>query len=195
MKIGFAITSSFCTLNQILDSLMELKIAGYDVYPVISENIKKFDTRFGNSQKFIEKVERICEKKVISDIVEAEQFGPILKMDAMIVAPATGDFIAKMANGITDNPVNLAVKATLRNQAPIVIAISTNDGLSLNGKNIMDLYNRKDIYFVPFGQDNYEQKPNSLISHYDLLVPTLEKALENKQIQPVLKQYKKKKNN
>ena len=192
MKIGFALTSSFCTLNQILNSLMELKIAGYDLYPVISENIKMYNTRFGNHQDFITKVEQICEKKVISNIVEAEKFGPLLKMDAMIVAPATGDFIAKMANGITDNPVNLAVKATLRNQSPIIIAISTNDGLSLNGKNIMDLYNRKNVYFVPFGQDNYEQKPNSLISHYDLLLPTLEKALDNKQIQPVLKQYKKK---
>lgn len=192
MKIGFAITSSFCTLNQILDSLMELKIAGYDLYPVISENLKKYDTRFGNHQEFINKVEQICEKSVISDIVEAEKFGPLLKMDAMIVAPATGDFIAKMANGITDNPINLAIKATLRNQSSIIIAISTNDGLSLNGKNIMDLYNRKNVYFVPFGQDNYEQKPNSLISHYDLLLPTLEKALDNKQIQPVLKQHQKK---
>ena len=99
-------------------------------------------------------------------------------MDAMIVMPATGDFIAKMAHGITDNPVNLAVKATLRNNSPIIIAVSTNDGLSLNGENIMKLYNQKNIYFVPFGQDNYECKPNSLIAHYDLIIPTLEEALK-----------------
>lgn len=193
MKIGFAITSSFCTFNKVIDTLIELKAAGYDIYPIISENIEKYDTRFGTSKDFIEKVEMITGRKVVKNIVEAEHFGPKNKMDLMVVLPATGDFIAKMANGITDNPVNLAVKATLRNQSPIVIAISTNDGLSLNAKNIMDLYNRKDVYFVPFGQDNYKDKPNSLISHYDMLIPTIEQALENKQIQPVIKEYKKNK--
>lgn len=193
MKVGFAITSSFCTFDKVINTLLELKTYGYDIYPIISENIAKYDTRFGTSKDFIEKVEKITNHKVVKDIVDAEQFGPKNKMDIMVVLPATGDFIAKMANGITDNPVNLAVKATLRNQKPIVIAISTNDGLSLNAKNIMDLYNRKDIYFVPFGQDNYIDKPNSLISHYDMLIPTIEKALENKQIQPVIKEYKKKK--
>lgn len=192
MKIGFCITSSFCTLNKVLDILIELKAYGYDIYPIISENIDKYDTRFGKSVDFINKVEKITEHQVIKNIVEAEQFGPNNKMDVMVVLPATGNFIAKLANGITDNPVNLAVKATLRNKRPIVLAISTNDGLSLNGKNIMDLYNRKDIYFVPFGQDNYENKPNSLIAHYNMLIPTIEKALENKQIQPVIKEYKKK---
>lgn len=193
MKIGFAITSSFCTFDKVLVTLVELKECGYDIYPIISENIEKYDTRFGSSKDFIEKIENITGHQVVKNIVEAEQFGPLNKMDVMVVLPATGDFIAKMANGITDNPVNLAVKATLRNQSPIVIAISTNDGLSLNAKNIMDLYNRKDVYFVPFGQDNYIDKPNSLISHYDMLIPTIEQALENKQIQPVIKEYKKKK--
>lgn len=191
MKIGFAITSSFCTFDKVINTLIDLKSCGYDIYPIVSENILKYDTRFGLSKTFIDKVEKITNHKVVKNIVEAEQFGPKNKMDVMVVLPATGDFIAKMANGITDNPVNLAVKATLRNQKPIVIAISTNDGLSLNAKNIMDLYNRKDIYFVPFGQDNYIDKPNSLISHYNMLIPTIEKALENKQIQPVIKEYKK----
>ncbi len=191
MKVGFAITSSFCTLDKILFNLTELKEAGYDIYPVVSENIVKYDTRFGKSKDFIEKVEKITGKKVMSTIVEAETFGPKNKMDVMVVVPATGDFLAKLANGITDNPVNLAVKATLRNQSPVVIAVSTNDGLSLNGENIMKLYNKKDIYFVPFGQDDYKNKPNSLIAHYDLLLPTIDKALENKQIQPVIKEYKK----
>ena len=111
---------------------------------------------------------------------------------SMVIMPATGNFIAKMANGITDNPVNLAAKATLRNGSPLVIAISTNDGLGANGKNIMDLYNRKNVYLVPFGQDNYVDKPNSLIAHYDMLIPTIEEALKNKQIQPVIKTYQKK---
>lgn len=189
MKIGFGITSSFCTLKQILINLQELVDCGYDVYPVISPNIKEYDTRFGTSDYYIDLIEKITGKKVIDNIVDAEPFGPSNKMDIMVVAPATGNFLAKMANGITDNPVNLAVKATLRNEKPIVLAISTNDGLSANGKNIMELYNRKNIFLVPFGQDNYEKKPNSLISHYDMLLTTIYSALDSKQIQPVIKNY------
>ena len=191
MKVGFCVTSSFCTFDKVLIHLIELVEAGYDVYPVVSPNIVNSETRFGSGNEFIEKIENITGKKVIKDIFEAEAFGPKNKMDVMVVMPATGNFIAKMANGITDNPVNLAVKATLRNQSPIVIAVSTNDGLGLNGENIMKLYNTKNVYFVPFGQDNYECKPNSLIAHYDLLIPTIEEALKNKQIQPVLREYQK----
>lgn len=192
MKVGFAITSSFCTLNQVLVQVASLKSVGYDIYPIVSENIIKYDTRFGKSSDFINKLEEITGHKIASNIVEAETFGPKNPMDVMVVMPATGDFLGKMANGITDNPVNLAVKATMRNEKPVVIAVSTNDGLGLSGENIMRLYNNKNIYFVPFGQDNYKDKPNSLIAHYDLLLPTIEQALEENQIQPVLKEYKKK---
>lgn len=191
MKVGFAITSSFCTLEKVLLNLIELQEKGYDIYPIISENLKKYDTRFGSSSEFIERVEKITGKKAVDNIVDAEPFGPSKKMDVMVVLPATGDFIAKFANGITDNPVNLAVKATLRNQSPIVVAVSTNDGLGINGENIMKLLNSKNIFFVPFGQDNYEKKPNSLISHYDMLIPTIEEAIKGKQIQPILKEYDK----
>lgn len=192
MKIGFAITASFCTLKETLEMVANLKALGYDIYPVVSENITKYDTRFGKSKDFLDKLKQITGNEIASNIVEAEKFGPSNPMDVMVVMPATGDFIGKMANGITDNPVNLAVKATMRNGKPIVIAVSTNDGLGLSGQNIMKLYNNKNVYFVPFGQDNYKNKPNSLIAHYDLLLPTIEKALENTQIQPVLKEYKKK---
>lgn len=191
MKVGFAITSSFCTFDKILIHLYELREMGYDIYPIVSPNIVDSETRFGKGNEFIDKVEILTGKKVIKDIIGAETLGPKNKMDIMVVMPATGNFIAKLANGITDNPVNLAVKATLRNQSPIVIAVSTNDGLGLNGENIMKLYNNKNIYFVPFGQDDYQNKPNSLIAHYDLLIPTIEEALQSKQIQPVLKEYKK----
>ena len=191
MKVGFAITSSFCTLKEVLVHIATLKSLGYDIYPIVSENIVKYDTRFCSSAEFIEKVESICEHKVASNIVDAEKFGPANPMDVMVVMPATGDFLGKMANGITDNPVNLAVKATMRNRKTVVIAISTNDGLGLSGENIMKLYNNKNIYFVPFGQDNYKDKPNSLIAHYELLLPTITEALNNNQIQPVLKEYKK----
>lgn len=192
MKIGFAITASFCTLKEALVRVAELTSLGYDVYPIVSENITKYDTRFGKSKDFLDKLKEITGHDIASNIVDAEKFGPSNPMDVMVVMPATGDFIGKMANGITDNPVNLAVKATMRNGKPIVIAVSTNDGLGLSGENIMRLYNNKNVYFVPFGQDNYKNKPNSLIAHYDLLLPTIEKALENTQIQPVLKEYKRK---
>lgn len=193
MKVGFGITGSFCTLEKSLQNLIELVKLGYDVYPIVTKNVYFLDTRFGKSNEFVEKLQEITGHEVVHDIVEAEKFGPKNKLDVMVVLPATGNFIAKMACGITDNPVNLAVKATLRNQSPIVLAISTNDALSANGKNIMELLNRKNVYFVPFGQDNYKEKPNSLISHYDLLVPTIEEALDSKQIQPVIKEYVKKK--
>ncbi len=193
MKVGFGITGSFCTLEKSLQNLIELVELGYDVYPIVTKNVYFLDTRFGKANEFVEKLQKITGHEVVHDIVEAEKFGPKNKLDVMVVLPATGNFIAKMACGITDNPVNLAVKATLRNQSPIVLAISTNDALSANGKNIMELLNRKNVYFVPFGQDNYKEKPNSLISHYDLLVPTIEEALGSKQIQPVIKEYVKKK--
>lgn len=192
MKVGFAITASFCTLQKVIKNLKELVDLGHDVYPIISENIRKYNTRFGNSQLFIKQIEEITHKKVIDNIIDAENFGTKNKMDIMVVLPATGDFIAKFANGITDNPANLAIKATLRNEKPIVIAVSTNDGLGVNGENIMKLLNMKNVYFVPFGQDNYIEKPKSLVAHYDLLLQTIEDAMKGKQIQPVLLDYDKK---
>ena len=192
MKIGFAITSSYCTIEKIMKNVLELVELGYDVVPIASPGVINCDTRFGKGKDFKEVLERITGNSVVSSIIDAERFGPSEKLDLLVVAPATGNFIAKLANGITDSPVTMATKATLRNQKPIVIGVSTNDGLGLNGENIMKLLNTKNIYFVPFGQDNYVNKPNSLISHFDMLVPTIESALEDKQIQPVLKEYKKK---
>ncbi len=189
MKIGVVITASFCTLKKVLIVLKELKENGYDLYPVLSNKVIDYDTRFGKAEDFVREVEEITGKTVIKDIVEAEKFGPIYKMDAMLVLPATGDFMAKMANSITDNAANLAVKATLRNQSPIVIAVSTNDGLGLSAGNIAKLMNLKYVYFVPYGQDDFEKKPNSLVAHFDLVIPTIEQALKGKQIQPLLKEY------
>ena len=192
MKLGVVITASFCTLKKTLVVLNSLKDNGYDIYPVLSNKVIEYDTRFGKAQDFINEVEKISGKKIVSDIVDAEKFGPVNKMDAMLVIPATGDFMAKMAYPITDNAANLAVKATLRNQSPIIIAVSTNDGLSLSGQNIVKLINLKNVYFVPFGQDDYQKKPNSLVAHFDMVIPTIESALNGKQIQPVLKEYEKK---
>ena len=192
MKIGFAITSSYCTVEKIMEQVLLLVDLGYDVIPIASPGVISCDTRFGKGRDFKEVLESITGHEVTSTIIGAERFGPKEKLDLLVVAPATGNFIAKLANGITDSPVTMATKATLRNGSPIVIGVSTNDGLGLNGENIMKLLNTKNIYFIPFGQDNYEKKPNSLISHFDMLIPTIEEALSNKQIQPVLKEYKKK---
>lgn len=191
MKIGVVITASFCTLKKVLVVLKDLKKAGYDIYPVLSNKVVDYDTRFGKAEDFIQQIEEISGRKIVKDIVEAEKFGPVYKMDAMIVLPATGDFMAKMANSITDNAANLAVKATLRNQSPILIAVSTNDGLGLSAQNIATLMNLKYVYFVPFGQDDYVKKPNSLVAHFDMVLPSLEEALKGKQIEPLLKEYNK----
>jgi len=175
-----------------MEQILLLVEAGYDVVPIASPGVVSCNTRFGEGIKFKELLEKITGKEVVDSIIEAERFGPNEKLDLLVIAPATGNFIAKLAHGITDSPVTMATKATLRNQSPIVIGISTNDGLGLNGENIMKLLNTKNIYFIPFGQDNYKSKPNSLISHFDMLIPTIEEALKNNQIQPVLKEYKKK---
>ena len=188
-KIGFAITSSFCTVSKIIEQMINLKDLGYDIIPIVSPAVIEKDTRFGKGENFKIMIEGITGNKIVSDIIEAEKFGPKEKLDLLVIAPATGNFIAKLANGITDSTVTMATKASLRNNIPIVIGVSTNDGLGMNGKNIMNLINTKNIYFIPFGQDDFINKPNSLVAHYDLLIPTIEKALDNSQIQPVIKEY------
>jgi len=192
-KIGFALTSSYCTFDKAMEQIMLLIGDGHEVFPIMSENCLKYDTRFGNAYDFKSMVENITGKHVVDNIVDAEQFGPNEKLDVLIVAPATGNFIAKMAHGITDNAALMATKATLRNGSPIVIGVSTNDGLGINGENIFKLLNTKNIFFIPFGQDDEKNKPNSLVAHYEELLPTVYDALEQKQIQPVLKEYVKKK--
>ena len=191
MKIGFAITSSYCTVEKIMQYVLELVENGNDVIPIASQGVVSCNTRFGNGKDFKEVLERITGNKVVSSIIDAEKFGPREKLDVMVIAPATGNTISKIANGITDTPVTMACKATLRNNSPIVIGVSTNDGLGINGENIMKLLNTKNIYFVPFGQDDYVNKPNSLISHFDMINDTINEAINQKQIQPVLKEHKK----
>ena len=189
-KIGFGITGSFCTFDKTLIGLKELVDNGYDVYPVVTFNTFNISTRFGNNEEFIKKVEDITGKKVVNKIEGAETFGAQNKMDAFVVFPATGNFIGKIANAITDNPVLMACKSTLRNNKPILIGISSNDSLGMNGINIMKLLNTKNFFFIPFSQDDYVNKPNSLISHFDLLIESLEKALVKEQLQPVLREKK-----
>lgn len=191
-RIGFAITSSYCTIEEILKEVKLLREEGHEIIPIVSEGVIKNDTRFGKAEDIKKKIEEATTENIVSTIVEAEKFGAKDKLDLIVVAPATGNFVAKMASGITDTAVTMAVKATMRNNKPVVIGVSTNDGLGFNGQNITKLINSKNIYFIPFGQDDPVNKPNSLIAHYELLPDTVNAALNGQQIQPILKEYSKK---
>lgn len=188
-KIGVAVTGSFCTFAPVMQQLQNLADAGADVTVVFSERAQKIDTRFGKSADFLKKAEEITGKPAILTIADAEQIGPRKLFDVLAIAPCTGNTVAKLANGITDTPVLMAAKAHLRNEKPLVIFLSTNDALGMNMKNIGILLNTKHIYFVPFGQDDPQNKKNSLVSHARLLIPATEAALEGRQIQPLLVPY------
>lgn len=185
-KIGVALTGSFCTFEKVFGALEELVSAGADVYPIFSDAAQSINSRFGFPQDYRERAASITGREPIACIQDAEPIGPTGYLDLLVILPCTGNTAAKLANGITDTPVLMAAKAHLRNSKPLVISISTNDGLSMNMKNIGLLLNMKHIFFVPFGQDNWEKKPNSLVADTGLLLPTLEMALEHKQYQPLL---------
>ncbi len=185
-KIGIGITGSFCTINSVIPVLKELKEKGADIYPFVSSGVEKYDTRFAIAKEFIEEVEEICGKKVVNNVVGAEVYGAKTPLDIMVLFPLTGGSLAKFANGINDNAPLMAAKATLRNLTPVVIALYTNDALGMSGVNIFKLVNTKNIYMVPFGQDDYIKKPNSMTAKVELVVPTIEKALDGLQIQPVI---------
>lgn len=187
LKIGYAFTGSFCTLAKSFDIMQQIKEEGAEVFPIMSENVYYTDTRFGLAESFIKRAEEICEKKVMHLITETEVIGPKNLLDVLVVAPCTGNTLGKLANGVNDTAVTMAVKATVRNKKPIVIAVSTNDGLSNSAKNIGMLLNYKNFYFVPFEQDDSVKKPNSLVAKFNIIVPTLKMALNGEQIQPVLR--------
>lgn len=184
--IGYAICGSFCTHKKALDSLQSLINSGYDIVPILSENTQTIDTRFGKASDFKANVELITGNKCITDINQAEPLGPTFVLDALIIAPCTGNTLAKMAHGITDTCVTMAAKAHLRNARPVVIGLCTNDGLSANLKNVGTMLNKKNVYFVPFYQDDYVNKPNSLVCNMDMVEHTLHSALIGKQLQPLL---------
>ena len=187
--IGFAITGSFCTFKKIIPQIQNLVSMGYNIIPIMSENTFSLNTRFGNADENIKNIEEITGNKIISDITSAEPIGPKKILDLLLIAPCTGNTVAKLAGGIADSVVTLSAKSHLRNNRPIVIAVSTNDGLGANAKNIGTLLSRKHIYFVPFGQDDCLEKENSLVAHFDLIPKTIEFALSERQIQPLLREY------
>lgn len=186
IKIGFALTGSFCTFKKAIPKMKELIKKGADILPIMSYNSYKLDTKFGKAVEFIKEIEIITGKKIIHTIQDAEPIGPKKLTDVMVIAPCSGNTMAKLALDIIDTPVTMAAKSHLRNDRPLVIAPSTNNGLSGNAENIGKLLNRKNYYFVPFRQDNPITKPRSIVFEEEYLIKTLEYALEGTQISPIL---------
>lgn len=186
IKIGFALTGSFCTFKKAIPKMKELIKKGADILPIMSYNSYKLDTKFGKAVEFIKEIEIITGKKIIHTIQDAEPIGPKKLTDAMVIAPCSGNTMAKLALDIIDTPVTMAAKSHLRNDRPLVIAPSTNNGLSGNAENIGKLLNRKNYYFVPFRQDNPITKPRSIVFEEEHLIKTIEYALEGTQISPIL---------
>lgn len=186
IRVGFALTGSFCTLSAVLPEIKNLKDKGAIITPIMSENVYSTDTRFGTAEGFISEIEEIAEHKILKTISDVEPLGPRALLDILIIAPCTGNTLGKIAGGITDTSVTMAAKAHMRNARPVLIAVSTNDGLASSAKNIGFLLNAKNIFFVPFGQDDYLKKPNSLVADMQQIPQACELALHRRQIQPVL---------
>lgn len=185
-RIGFGFTGSHCTYEEVMPQLEQIVNTGATVVPIVSYTLQTTNTRFGKATDWMKTIETITEQKPICSLVEAEPLGPKEPLDCMVIAPLTGNSLSKLANALTDSPVLMAAKATMRNLKPVVVAVSTNDGLGLNGSNIMKLMSAKNIYFVPFGQDDPIKKPNSLVADMTKIVETVKAAMGGKQIQPVL---------
>lgn len=186
IRVGFALTGSHCNLAAVMPALENLVSRGADVFPILSEAVATTDTKFGQASEWTEQVRSLTGRSPILTIPGAEPIGPQALLDALVICPCTGNTLAKLANAITDGVVPMAAKAHLRNGRPVVLAVSTNDGLGLNAKNLGLLLAVKNVYFVPFGQDNPEAKPNSIIADFGQVAATVEAALEGRQIQPLL---------
>ncbi|MBR5579110.1 MAG: dipicolinate synthase subunit B [Lachnospiraceae bacterium] len=185
-NVGVAFTGSFCTLKEAMEVMEQLKKEGANLFPIVSENVQKIDSRFGKAEDFRKQMEELAGRKVMDTIETAEPIGPTGFLDLLIILPCTGNTLAKLAGAITDGPVLMAAKAHMRNEKPILLALSTNDALGMNFKNIGLLMNAKHIYFVPFGQDAPAKKPNSMVARLEYLIPAAKSALEGKQMQPVI---------
>ncbi|WP_339215229.1 dipicolinate synthase subunit B [Ornithinibacillus sp. FSL M8-0202] len=190
-RIGFGVTGSHCTYEAVFGPMEQLMELDAEVVPVVTYTVMNVDTKFGKAKDHIERIESITGKKVISTMPEAEPLGPQNPLDCMVIAPLTGNSMSKFANAQTDSPPLMAAKATIRNGSPVVLGISTNDALGLNGVNLMRLMASKHIYFVPYGQDDPYKKPNSLVANMELLSDTVSLALEGKQLQPILVPFSK----
>lgn len=184
--VGYAITGSHCTFAEVMPQIQRFVDMGAKVVPIASQTVMTTDTRFGKSDNWQKQLKDITGNDIISTIVDAEPLGPSKLLDVLVVAPCTGNTTSKLASAMTDSPVLMAVKAQLRNSRPVVLAVSTNDGLGFNLANIAKLIVAKHIYFVPFGQDSPEGKPNSLVARMELVPESCYAALEGRQIQPLI---------
>jgi dipicolinate synthase subunit B len=185
-RIGFGLTGSHCTYDEVMPEIEKLVREGAEVLPIVTYTVQTTNTRFGDGADWVKKLEEITGNKVIDTIVKAEPLGPKIPLDCMVIAPLTGNSMSKLANAMTDSPVLMAAKATMRGHRPVVVGISTNDALGLNGVNLMRLMAAKNIYFIPFGQDAPQTKPNSMVARMSLLRDTVIAALEGRQLQPVI---------
>ena len=186
-RLGLALCGSYCTYEKLFQAAEKLAET-YDLIPIMSGNAAETDTRFGTATEHIKRLMLLSGHKVVTTIAEAEPLGPAQPMDALLIAPCTGNTLAKLSHGITDTAVTMAAKAHLRNGRPVIIALSTNDGLSGSAENIARLLNRKHVYFVPFRQDDPAKKPRSLQADFSLLEETVLAALQGRQLQPILKE-------
>lgn len=185
-RIGFALCASHHNLERVLRCVAQLVDQGAEVYPIVSQSVATVATRHGTPGQWLDALERITGRRPWRTIPEVEPIGPHRLLDLLVVAPCTGSTLAKLANGFSDSAVLMAAKAQLRNQRPVVLAISTNDGLGLNARNLATLLNTRHVYFVPFGQDNPTEKPNSLTALFERIPETVEAALRGRQLQPLL---------
>lgn len=186
ITVGFALCGSFCTFSQVIKEMEALTSKGYEIVPIMSFNAFSTDTRFGKASEHKERIEAICKRKIISTIPDAEPIGPKKMLDILLIEPCTGNTAAKLANGITDTPVTLAAKSHLRNNRPLLIAISTNDALSGSAGNIGKLINTNNVFFVPFRQDSPDGKPRSMISDFSKTEDAILCALKKEQLQPIV---------
>lgn len=185
--VGFALCGSFCTFKKVIPQMKRLVNEGYRVIPIMSYTAYTTDTRFGKAEDFNKEIEEICNEKIIYTISGAEPIGPKMLLDALVIAPCTGNTLGKLANGISDTSVTLATKAHLRNQRPVIIAVSTNDALGTSAKNIGLLMNAKHICFVPMEQDDYINKPNSIVADFKYIPDTVREVFAtNRQPQPIM---------
>lgn len=187
LSVGFAMCGSFCTLGRAVEELRKLNALGADITPIMSEIVYTTDTRFGNAADYIKDIEKLCGKKIIHTVKAAEPIGPKNPLDLIIAAPCTGNTLSKLANGITDTSVTMALKAALRNEKPVVLAVATNDALGASAKNIGLLMNTRNIFFVPFAQDDPQSKQRSVIADFSLIPQAAQAALSGKQLQPVIR--------
>ena len=186
LKVGFAFCGSFCTMSKALDALEQTAARFGPVTPIVSETVASTDTRFGKAHDFMREMERLCDRRVIDSVAGAEPIGPKGLLDVLVICPCTGNTLAKLAHGVTDSSVTMAAKAHLRNGKPLVLALATNDGLAGSAPNLGTMLGRKNVYFVPFGQDDYAGKPTSLVADFTRVPETIETACRGEQLQPVL---------